>query len=201
MEVRSLSNATLLNVTNESVEQSHSNPVVGMHDDILKRCVQDDEHAQMQIYHLYYRAMFNSAKRILGDSMEAEDVMQEAFLAAFEQLNNLDELASFPAWLKSIVIRRSLNQLKKRQTYQGFLEEAELSQDESSERYDEFSVEQIRKAINSLPDGYRVIINLFLIEGYDHEEISEILDISSSTSRSQYARGKKKLRQILIESK
>lgn len=164
---------------------------------MLRRCKQGDRLAQMQVYNLYYKAMYNTALRIVKNAFEAEDLMQESFLKAFAELGQLQDLSMFSAWLKRIVVNKSINSLKQQSTYEGFIDglEAEIE----TETYDiPYSVAEIKAAMNKLSDGFRLVLSLYLFEGYDHEEIAEILGISSSTSRSQYNRGRNKLKQLLI---
>lgn len=169
-----------------------------LHQDLLDGCKTGDQKAQFKIYKLYYKAMYNTSLRIVNDTMEAEDIMQESFLSAFEKIDTYSGTVSFGAWLKRIVINRSLDALSRRKA---IFEDIELHvgiRDESSEdivRKEELDikVEEVKEAINRLPDGYRIILSLYLLEGYDHDEIAEILNISSSTSRSQLSRAKQKL--------
>jgi len=169
-----------------------------LHQDILDACKEGDQKAQFQIYKLYYKAMYNTSLRIVNDTMEAEDVMQEAFLSAFEKIDTYSGTVSFGAWLKKIVINRSLDVLGKRKAVYEDIEAHIGIRDESTDeraRSEEIDVkvEEVKEAIERLPDGYRVILSLYLLEGYDHDEIAEILKISSSTSRSQLSRAKQKL--------
>jgi RNA polymerase sigma-70 factor (ECF subfamily) len=169
-----------------------------LHQDLLDGCKVGDQKAQFQIYKLYYKAMYNTSLRIVNDTMEAEDVMQESFLSAFEKIDTYSGTVSFGAWLKKIVINRSLDTLAKRKAVFEDIESHEGIRDESPEeqvRYEEMDirVEEVKGAIERLPDGYRVILTLYLLEGYDHDEIADIMGISSSTSRSQLSRAKQKL--------
>lgn len=169
-----------------------------LHQDLLDGCKTGDQKAQFKIYKLYYKAMYNTSLRIVNDTMEAEDIMQESFLSAFEKIDTYSGTVSFGAWLKRIVINRSLDALSRRKA---IFEDIELHvgiRDESSDdvvRKEELDikVEEVKEAIDRLPDGYRIILSLYLLEGYDHDEIAEILNISSSTSRSQLSRAKQKL--------
>lgn len=174
-----------------------------IHQDIIDRCRSGEQKAQFQLYKLYYKAMYNTCLRIVNDSLEAEDIMQESFLKAFEKINFYKGEVSFGAWLKKIVINHSLDELRKRKLETNSIEESvyEIKDEEDLDSGDEISlkVEEIREEIKKLPDGYRIVLSLYLIEGYDHDEISEILDINSSTSRSQFARAKKKLIECLKE--
>jgi len=169
-----------------------------LHQDLLDGCKLGDQKAQFQIYKLYYKAMYNTSLRIVNDTMEAEDIMQESFLSAFEKIETYSGTVSFGAWLKKIVINRSLDALGKRKAVFEDIESLTGFRDESSDdmvKYEELDVkvEEVKEAIERLPDGYRVILSLYLLEGYDHDEIAEILAISSSTSRSQLSRAKQKL--------
>lgn len=169
-----------------------------LHQDLLDGCKQGDQKAQFQIYKLYYKAMYNTSLRIVNDTMEAEDIMQESFLSAFEKIDTYSGTVSFGAWLKKIVINRSLDSLAKKKAVFEDIESHAGIRDESPDeelRYQEMDVrvEEVKEAIERLPDGYRVILSLYLLEGYDHDEIAEIMGISSSTSRSQLSRAKQKL--------
>jgi RNA polymerase sigma factor (sigma-70 family) len=169
-----------------------------LHQDLLDACKIGDQKAQFQIYKLYYKAMYNTSLRIVNDTMEAEDVMQESFLSAFEKIETYSGTVSFGAWLKKIVINRSLDVLgKKKAVFEDIESHIGIRDDsfEETSRNEEVDVkvEEVKEAIERLPDGYRVILSLYLLEGYDHDEIAEILKISSSTSRSQLSRAKQKL--------
>ncbi len=169
-----------------------------IHQDLIDGCISGDQKAQFQIYKLYFKAMYNTSLRIVNDSMEAEDIMQEAFLSAFEKINTYSGTVSFGAWLKRIVVNRSLDVVNKKKFILEDIENHGEIRDESPDEIEskqnfENRLETVKQAIEKLPDGYRVILSLYLIEGYDHDEIGEILGISSSTSRSQLSRAKQKL--------
>ncbi len=169
---------------------------------LILRCKRGDRKAQYEIYKLYAKAMYNVCLRIIGDTLEAEDVLQEAFLIAFEKIETYRNEAAFGAWLKKIVVHAALNQVRKRRFQFSDIDSNEDYEDESSHEAiaaEEMSyqAEQIRRAIAQLPDGFRIVFSLYLLEGYDHQEIAEILGISVSTSKSQYNRAKKKLQEIL----
>ena len=168
-----------------------------VHQDLIDNCRKGDRKAQFQIYKLYYRNMYNISLRIVNDTQEAEDIMQESFLSAFENIGTYGGKASFGAWLKRIVIHRSLDALKKRRIDILSIDDAAELPAEADEDADQESlnlqIEEIHRCMKLLPDGYRIILGLYLLEGYDHEEIGEILDISASTSRSQYTRARAKL--------
>ncbi len=161
--------------------------------------MQGSRAAQFDLYKLYARAMYNVALRILNYEEEAEDVLQESFLDAFTRIVDFRQETTFGLWLKQIVINKSINYLRKRKMeFVSTDEVSEVPDEESFDDYDtRLQVEEVRKAITELPDGYRVVLSLYLLEGYDHEEISHILKISENTSRTQYMRAKKKLKSIL----
>jgi RNA polymerase sigma factor (sigma-70 family) len=160
---------------------------VHIHADIIERCRLGDREAHYQLYRLYSRSMYNVGYRIVNNEAEAEDVLQEAFISAFRSLHHY-----------RIVVNKAINMLKQRKAERlPEQEQADIPEEVWEEREFPFSVEQVRRAIESLPDGYRSVLSLYLLEGYDHSEIAEILGISESTSKSQFNRSKKKLRDIL----
>lgn len=145
--------------------------------------------------------MFNTALRIVGDENEAEDVLQDAFVSAFQNLKSYREDASFGAWLKRIVINKALNQvqrIKKDLMLAQDIKE-EVSEFEPEKTEPTYSVVQVQNAMNELPSGFRTVLSLYLFEGYDHKEIGEILGITESTSKSQYKRAKDKLKMIVTQ--
>jgi len=171
---------------------------MNIHQDLIDGCKNCDQKAQFQIYKLYYKAMYNTSLRIVNNTMEAEDIMQESFLSAFEKIDTYSGTVSFGAWLKRIVINRSLDALGKRKAVFEDIETHIGIRDESNDENDrnedlDVKINEVKDAIEHLPDGYRVILSLYLLEGYDHDEIAEILNISSSTSRSQLSRARQKL--------
>ena len=171
-----------------------------IHQEIIDQCREGSQKAQFQLYKLYYRPMFNICMRLINNAAEAEDVMQEAFLNAFTKIDTYKGEVSFGAWLKRIVINRSLDYLKKRKVKFEEINEKTNQLPDYQMEIKEVNMKVIKDAIQKLPDGYRVVLSLFLIEGYDHEEISEILGISNSNSRTQYLRAKNKLKDILKDT-
>jgi len=146
--------------------------------------------------------MYNVGFRIVNNTEEAEDVLQEAFTSAFRNLHHYRGDSTFGAWLKRIVINKAINYLHKRKAERMPEDERWDVHEEEEENILEgfpFSVEQVRSAIERLPDGYRLVLSLYLLEGYDHAEIGEIMGITESTSKSQFNRAKKKLKDLLEE--
>ena len=171
---------------------------IDKHVSLVNDCRNGSRKAQFELYKLYAHAMYNVALRIVNDDAEAEDVLQEAFLDAFNRIAYFRQETTFGLWLKQIVINRSINYLRKRKLELVSLDEVEVA-DEPATDYEEttLKVEAIKAAMNELPDGYRVVLTLYLFEGYDHEEIAHILKITENTSRSQYLRAKRKLNSLL----
>lgn len=170
---------------------------------VIERCKAGDNRAQYELYKLYSKAMFNVSMRITNDYAEAEDALQEAFISAFKNLHSFKAEASFGSWLKKIVVNAAINTIRKRREEVVPLDERSVGDvaDEVQEDETEWQVDKVRRAIQHLPDGYRVVLSLYLLEGYDHAEIGEILGVSESTSKSQYSRARKKLLEIMREPK
>lgn len=171
-------------------------------DHIIEQCKKGNRKAQAELYQRYYKGMYSVSKRILNHEAEAEDAMQEAFLAAFKQLHAFRGEVSFGSWLKRIVVNRSIDQLRKRKIHYDDLSKlADMTDEAAAEEVDELSPPMVKNAIARLPDNYRVVLSLFLIEGYDHDEIAGILKISNGSSRTIYHRAKEKLKEALLEMK
>lgn len=177
-----------------------------IHQDIVEQCKAGSRAAHKQLYDLYSKAMFNTCLRITNDQYEAEDVLQEAFVSAFKNIHSYRGESTFGAWLKRIVVNRAINHMKKKRLEVVPLED-QVEDLINGTNYD-LMVEQrtkeeylikVKKGIRMLPDGYRAVLSLYLLEGYDHAEIGEIMEISESTSKSQFNRAKKKLKLILEE--
>jgi len=174
---------------------------INIHQPLIDRCIQNDKAAQFSIYKLYYRSMYNTSLRIVNQTDDAEDIMQESFLTAFQKLDSYKGEVSFGIWLKRIVINRSLDYLRRRKVEFEEVRPEHAILEEEREEETAFTLEEIKQAIFQLSDGYRTILSLLLLEGYDHEEVSEILGISNVTSRTQLSRAKQQLRNLLIEKR
>lgn len=172
---------------------------MNIHDDLIARCKSGDRDAHYRLYKMYSRSMFNVSYRITGRQEDAEDALQEAFISAFKNLGHYRADATFGAWLKRIVINKSINVLKKRRhELMPDDEEWDVPEAEAQGDYrEELTIERVKKAIEELPDGYRSVLSLYLLEGYDHHEIAEIMGITESTSKSQLNRAKGRLREKL----
>ncbi|WP_452599800.1 RNA polymerase sigma factor [Pontimicrobium sp. MEBiC01747] len=182
-----------MTLTNYNIEQ------------LIKLCKTNDQFAQLEIYNRYYKAMYNTAYRIVKDSFEAEDVMQDAFLLAFTKLESLKDIKTFGAWLKRIVINKSIHHYNKSNKYNevpldDVLYKVEDNDGVSSDyEFTNLKAKQVLETMNMLKDNYRVALTLHLIEGYDYEEISEIMSISYANCRTTISRAKDSLR-VKIQS-
>ncbi|MBE9586903.1 RNA polymerase sigma factor [Mucilaginibacter sp. JRF] len=174
---------------------------IDKHYNLVVECKQGSKKACYELYRLYSKAMLNIAYRIVGNVGEAEDVLQEAFLHAFNKVHDFRQETTFGLWLKQIVVSRSINLLRKRKLEWTDLEDEKMMNipDEEADDDEEtqYKVAQVKEAMKELPEGYRVVLSLYLLEGYDHEEIGQILNITENTSRTQFLRAKRKLGEIL----
>ena len=167
-----------------------------IHAPIIEECRKGNSRAQFILYNQYSKAMYNLAYRILNNREDTEDILQDVFVECFRNIDSFRFESTFGAWLKKITINKCINQIKKKKI------DLTLYDTLPSVTYEEenevlYDTEKIFKSIETLPDGYRIILTLYLLEGYDHSEISQILGISESTSKSQYSRAKEKLRNLL----
>ncbi len=171
---------------------------------LIALCRQGNRRAQQQLYRRYCDAMYNVCFRLLGHAAEAEDALQESFVDVFDKLDSFREESSLGAWIKRIVINQCLNVLKKRRIRFEALSESveQVREDDPDVENDQivYEVKRVREAIMKLPDGYRQVLTLYLIDGYDHAEIASILGIRETGSKSQYSRAKAKLREMLHTS-
>ena len=170
---------------------------------IIEKCIKGDQKSQMHLYDLYCEAMFCAANRYLKNEEEAKDAMQDGFIKAFTKLETFNGTVSFGAWLKKIIINQCIDVLKRNRVETISIEEQVLEVvDDESWKFDiKYSKETIINAIHSLKDKYKLILQLYLIEGYDHIEISEIAEIPIKTSRTNLRRGKILLREVLKKGK
>ncbi|SFB77437.1 RNA polymerase sigma-70 factor, ECF subfamily [Flagellimonas taeanensis] len=169
------------------------------HIELVEKCKANDRQAQLKLYRQYCDGMFGVAMRFLKNADDAEDVLQESFIKAFQRIHQFKGEVTFGAWLKRIVVNGSIDFLKSKhqrteeldENYLHVAEEDDWSVEES------ISLEQVKAAIEELPGKYRYVVQLFLVEGYDHSEISQILGISDTASRTRLLRGKAQLKEKL----
>lgn len=172
--------------------------MIDPHIQLVQRCKEGDIQAQFELHRKYKSAMLRVAWKITRNEFEAEDIVQEAFLKAFRSLANFKGDSTFGAWLKRITINTSINHVKKKQLEVVPFDGIEPAAEATPALQDtQISWSTIDNAINKLPSGYRQVLTLYLLEGFDHQEISNILAISEATSKSQFCRAKRKLRNIL----
>ncbi len=165
-------------------------------------CALGNRKAQFELYQQFAKAMYSTCYRLLNDSMEAEDALQEGFVSAFTHISAYKGDAPIGAWLKKIMVNQCLSRLKKRKTMMHELEAYGASSDFANpdppdSDHTALQVEKVKQAIQLLPDGFRTVFSLYLLEGYDHKEIAQILGITETTSKTQYLRAKKKLKTLL----
>ena len=172
---------------------------MNQHFDIVEACKCGDKKAQFDLYRLYSRAMYNICLRMLGSVENAEDALQNSFIDIFTKLDTFRFESTIGAWIKRIVINNCINFLKKRRLeFTELVDNVQpLTEADPSVPDGILNVQAIQKAIKELPDGYRIVFTLYALEGYDHEEIGDILGVTEATSKSQYSRAKTKLRHIL----
>jgi RNA polymerase sigma-70 factor (ECF subfamily) len=173
-------------------------PDINIHAPLIEECRKGSSRAQFMLYKQYSKAMFNLAYRMMNNREDAEDILQETFLECFRNLSSFRFESTFGAWLKSILINRCINQLRRKKIDLVLCESLPLVET-SDEPEPEYDTTRVFRGIEQLPDGYRITLTLYLLEGYDHTEIAQILGISESTSKSQYSRAKEKLRYILAK--
>jgi len=180
-----------LTLTNQNIEQ------------LLLLCKSGNQKAQMEVYNRYYKAMYNTSFRIVKDSFEAEDIMQDSFLTAFTKLDSLKEIKTFGSWLKRIVINNSIYHYKKSNKYQEVaLDNVLYKVEDTSGIPEDYEIKnlkaiQVLETMKKLKDNYQTCLTLHLIEGYDYDEICEIMDISAANCRTLISRAKDSLRKKL----
>lgn len=167
-------------------------------EDLLALCQKGNQLAQLEVYKRYQKAMYNVALRIVKNTAEAEDVMQESFIAAFDKLDSYKGTASFGSWLKRIVVNNSIVQFRKNQRYtelpeNGMIEE-ETYDGFTEDDYTQIKATKVLECMQKLNTNYQNILSLHFIEGYDYEEICEILQISYANCRTLISRAKESLR-------
>ncbi len=168
---------------------------------LVKRCKKGDRQAQNELYKLFASAMFNTSRRIMGDDEDAKDVLQESFIEAFTKIHMLKKEVTFPAWIKRIVVNKSINALRKKRLSVTSLEDEHEMKFEEDEDKDIIRHEAARilRAVDLISEGCRTVFNLYMFEGYDHKEIGEVLSITESASKAQYSKAKSKIRKVLAE--
>lgn len=172
-------------------------------EELIKGCVLEDRQMQGMLYKKYADKMFAVCLRYSNSREEAEDVLQEAFIKIFDKISKFRQEGSFEGWMRRIMVNTALRSWDKRANKfePGNLDDVQ-EPIQSANVLDGIGVKEIMAMIGKLPEGYKVVFNLFAVEGYSHKEIGELLNINESTSRSQYARARRNLKQMIekIES-
>jgi RNA polymerase sigma-70 factor (ECF subfamily) len=168
-----------------------------LEENLISSCLKGNRLAQFQLYQAYSKPMFNLCVRMMGNNHDAEDALQIAFTYVFLKLKSYRYEASLGSWIRKIVLNTCLNQIKRNKPSWIDLEEIEIEERTGNQEEINFNFKIIENCLLKLPDGYRVVLNLYLFEGYDHSEISQILGITESTSKSQYSRAKSKLKDLI----
>ncbi|MBM1107868.1 RNA polymerase sigma factor [Aurantibacter crassamenti] len=175
-------------------------------DKLLQLCLKGSQTAQLEIYNRYYKAMYNAALRIVKDTAEAEDIMQESFLSAFTKLHTFKGEVAFGAWLKRIVVNNSIYQYRKQQKKNEVDLENVMYKVEDNDGivsdhvFSEQKAQKVMETMKQLKDNYRISLTLHLIEGYDYEEISEIMNMSNANCRTTISRAKESLRKKILSA-
>ena len=163
---------------------------------LVRKCLAGDKITQKILYKKYVRAVYSNIIRIVGNKNDAEDLLQETFIKVFGKLHTFKGDSTLGAWIKRIAINVGLNHIRStKNIFTTSLEDHEYRLEQGMEEKDfrSLNVRKIHDSIKELPDGCRVIFSLFMLEGYQHKEIAQILNISESTSKSQYQRARKLL--------
>lgn len=178
------------------------NTGINSEQELIARCRQNDKKAQVEVYKKYSKAMYNTALRIVKEKAEAEDVMQEAFLDAFDKIGQFQFRSTFGAWLKRIVVNKSLDAIRQHIPYEDIDEIPEPPEEDASYMNHEstgYTTRDIKNAMNALNHQDSVMLSLYLFEGYDHVEIAQILEISHNAARTRYSRARNNLIRKLKE--
>jgi RNA polymerase sigma factor (sigma-70 family) len=168
---------------------------------LIEDCRKGKQEAFNQVYKTCAKGVYNAIWRIVRNDAEAEDLLQETFISAFTSLENFRGDASLFGWIKRIAVNKSLNAIKRNKLtlVDEEISDHNIAEDESDTWQDApLEVSQIKSKMELLPEGFRLVLTLYLFEEYSHKEIAVALGISESTSKTQYIRGKKKLRELLM---
>lgn len=165
---------------------------------LIEKSIRGDSKAQYDLYQLYANTMYFTCYHMMHNKEEAEDMLQDSFSEAFMNLHRFKYESTFGTWLKRIVVNKCINEIKRKKTdlyFSDAIEDYESHQEDDTEIT--LSIDNVKKAMKQLPDGSRAIFQLYLLEGYDHREIAEILQVSESNSKSQYMVARRKIKEIL----
>ncbi|MEM1321940.1 MAG: RNA polymerase sigma factor [Bacteroidota bacterium] len=171
---------------------------------LIKESIQGNEKARRQLYERYLQAMYNRVVRMVGRPADAEDIVQESFIKVFSQLHRFKGQSTLGAWIKRITINTALNFIRQQQRVSWTTLEEQttgLTEEREDAEGPQWSMADIHQAIKELPQGCRLVFTLYLLEGYRHQEIADLLGITASTSKTQYRRAKLLLQDLLKQQK
>lgn len=167
--------------------------------ELLALCLEGDRYACKQLFEMYSGKMMALCYRFARDKNEAQDIMQEGFIRVFKKLDLFKGTGSFESWMKRVMINTALKYREKNITKHSYSEIDNVHVfDKTPTIIEELSKEEVLKHIQTLPDGYRTVFNLYVIEGYSHKDIGQMLNIGESTSRSQLVKARNLLKQKLL---
>jgi RNA polymerase sigma-70 factor (ECF subfamily) len=167
---------------------------------IIEKCKSYDKKAQKELYDVYSPVLFGICLRYSDSTFEAEDVLQEGFIKIFTKINNFKGDGSFEGWMRKIIVNTAISNYHKNKKHNSVLnidKVTETNDENSMFNSEEFTQEELFSVINNLPEGYKMVFNLYAVEGYKHKEIAELLNINENTSKSQYSRAKDKIKEAL----
>jgi RNA polymerase sigma-70 factor (ECF subfamily) len=166
---------------------------------LIKKAIQNNREAQQRLYYLHAPKMLSVCRYYIKDLQFAEDVMLNGFLKVFTNLNKFENKGSFEGWIRRIMIRESISYLRKKQHIEFATEDAIFKETTVNTVYSDMDVAEIQQLIDALPDGYRIVFIMYAIEGYKHQEIAELLNITEGTSKSQLYKARKILQKKIIK--
>lgn len=185
-------------------KSTNNNYDVFVHKEIIEKCKQGNPSAQYKLYKLYSKAMFNVCFRMMNNRADAEDMLQDAFVDAFSNLDSFRYESSFGTWMKRNVINKCLNEINRKKPELVYCDDMSYFQKDKvcTEDYSQaLSKGNVQKAMEALPNGTKLVFSLYLLEGYDHQEIAQILNFSVSNSKTQLMRAKKRVKETLMAMK
>jgi RNA polymerase sigma factor (sigma-70 family) len=171
--------------------------------ELIEHCLENDPRAQELLYKRYSRRMYGVCLRFARNTLEADDILQEGFIKVFSFLKDFRSDGSLEGWIRRTIVNTAINYYNSKQNEwkETTIDKAESYQNLSEDILDKISTADLLNLIHELPEGYRLVFNLYVIEGYNHQEISEMLNISESTSKSQLSRARMALQQRLTQRK
>lgn len=177
--------------------------VINLHqdeNDLIRQAAENNRHAQQKVYSKYAPKMLSICRQYIKDLHQAEDIMITAFMKVFTNLKNFEHKGSFEGWIRRIMVNECISYLRVQKKV-GFLEDEFYVEDTFNNIESHFSVEDIQSLIDSLPDGYKMVFNLYAVEGFKHQEIAKMLGISEGTSKSQLSHARKMLQEQINKQK